>query len=563
MERKGVVGLALFLVVCGAYASVIPGYVQWDIYPDGIIDSRDLLVLSENWLAVGYSGADIAPAGGDGIVNMQDFAVLSSTWETYTSAAMAAAYEGRRSAFLLTQQCSESVYTYFNSVQVEEAHARWNDLYNVLALLVPGGAGRFSDNLGEGDEIVTDHISCDSGQGQYKLRFYRYDSDVRTILLDAWGFADDAAERVTARFAIRPEKPLANCAIAARGRIWIGSQVAIRGGIYSSWNKASLSPFQQAEDSCVAGCFNTVLTVGEILEQPWRLEKLDTYESYDTEVLLLGGHDGIRYGVDGFDSIPGLSIDDYDTSMYKNAIPNVTKSVFGSVITDGKISTSGVTKVREYFPHTAESYSRPAGSGSRTLERYKYENKTFRNVLLNSNNNALFKNCTFEDVLYIDCSTNASSYYNNVRFENCTFKGIIVTNTPSSLNWRANCLYFTGINTFDTISGIAGAAILAPNFDINLGTTNPVPGESIIVKGSIVGGIVDIRCDAQIYGTITAMADTTSQMSGFVNNIGATLEDGGSETTEVTNIGTIEIIPAAETLLPSGIRAKVVLVPIE
>jgi hypothetical protein len=142
-------------------------------------------------------------------------------------------------------------------------------------------------------------------------------------------------------------------------------------------------------------------------------------------------------------------------------------------VANGRISTTGITKVREYFPHAAGNYSQPASSSSRTLDRYKYENKTFRNVVLNSNNNALFKNCTFEEVLYVDCSTSTSTYYNNVRFENCTFNGVIITNTPSNLNWQANCLYFTGTATFQNKSSIPEATILAPHFNVNLGNTNP------------------------------------------------------------------------------------------
>jgi hypothetical protein len=46
-----------------------------------------------------------------------------------------------------------------------------------------------------------------------------------------------------------------------------------------------------------------------------------------------------------------------------------------------------------------------------------------------------------------------------------------------------------------------------------------------------------------------------------VTNIGVTLDDGGSETTEAGDIGTIEITPNPDQLLPSGITTPVIFKP--
>ena len=52
-----------------------------DIAGDGVVDSADLLILSQQWLsAPGDPSADIAPDGGDGIVNFLDYAVLAGHW---------------------------------------------------------------------------------------------------------------------------------------------------------------------------------------------------------------------------------------------------------------------------------------------------------------------------------------------------------------------------------------------------------------------------------------------------------------------------------------------------
>ena len=186
-----------------------------------------------------------------------------------------------------------------------------------------------------------------------------------------------------------------------------------------------------------------------------------------------------------------------------------------------------------------------------------YENEIFSNAYLPDDRNALFRNCTFEDVLYIDCAKSGYTY-NNVRFENCTFNGTIVTDVPETLKWKNNALYFTGEATFDNTSDIQEATILAPHFNVDLGNTNPVASDNNILTGAIVGGIVDVRGNAQIYGTIISMCDTSAWTSGYVTNIGATLEDGGSETTDSGDVGVISITPAQERMLPSGIMSPVV-----
>jgi len=98
---------------------------------------------------------------------------------------------------------------------------------------------------------------------------------------------------------------------------------------------------------------------------------------------------------------------------------------------------------------------------------------------------------------------------------------------------------------------------------VNLGNTNPTQSENNVLTGAIVGGIVDIRGNAQIYGTIISMADTTAYSSGYVTNIGATEEDGGSETVEAGDIGVIEITPDEEQMLPSGITSPIILKPLK
>ncbi len=84
-----------------------------------------------------------------------------------------------------------------------------------------------------------------------------------------------------------------------------------------------------------------------------------------------------------------------------------------------------------------------------------------------------------------------------------------------------------------------------------------------VLHGAIVGGIVDVRGNAEVFGTIISMADTSSYTSGYVTNIGATLSDGGSETVSVGDVGVINITPDEDKMLPSGITTPIVIKPLQ
>lgn len=447
-----------------------------------------------------------------------------------------------------------------NYVSDAEAQDVWNKLCLRLQNAALDGQAvqspiRFTDPLGGGDQIITSSLNFGSVNTAFTLKFYRYDSDPRTIKLQATGTASQVTRQVSIDLNVTKDSKVLSYAIASRGRMWLTGSTTIHGDIFSTWDRPEISPFNMTSDSTVLGTINTVLTLQQIQDNGYQLETLDENGNpifdengnrvYSPQDEVQGYHQGINYGQSS-ENMSGMSIADYDTSMYQS----MTTS----------IPTTSVRRT-EYFPHLAGDYTKPSGSGSRQLNRYVYENQTFTNALLPSNRNALFKNCTFEEILYIDCATSTSNYYNNVRFENCTFNGVIITDVPNQLKWQNNCLYFTGEAAFNNTSSIQEATILAPHFNVNLGNTNPVQSDNNVLTGAIVGGIVDIRGNAQIYGTIISMCDTTQWTSGYVTNIGATLGDGGSETTEVGDVGVISITPEEDKMLPSGITSPIVIKP--
>jgi len=423
--------------------------------------------------------------------------------------------------------------------------------------------------------ITTPAINFGAANTSFQVRFQR--TDTHKIKLEGIGADGQVTRHAALETVIAKDNEVLNYALASRGRMWLTGNSTIHGDVFSSWDRPEISPYNMTSDSTVLGTVNTVLTREQIQPQSYQMETLDLdgnpvdangdplgnnyderYYSDDDEIQAY--HEDINYG-QPYEDMPGMDIDDYDTDEYNTDLVNIP-------------SCPSELRETEYFPHASSDeggYSMPrdgtpGSTWNRRLTRHVYENQTFTNARLPNNYNALFRNCTFEEVLYIDCSKSGSSYYNNVRFENCTYNGVIVSDTPETFRWMHNCLYFTGEATFENTSSIQEATILAPHFNVNLGNTNPVESEDNVLTGAIVGGIVDIRGNAQIYGTIISMCDTTPWSSGYVTNIGATLDDGGSETTETTelgDVGVIDITPDEDQMLPSGITSPIIIKPLK
>ena len=457
--------------------------------------------------------------------------------------------------------------TNMNQVTDEQADDVWADLCQYVqnqaldGKSVPSSA-RFTDAVGPGDQLLTPALDFDSSNADFSIRFYRYDSDPRTIRLQSTGANNATTRKVGVTMAVTKDREVLSYAMAGRGRMWLTGETTIHGDLYSSWDRPDVSPFNMTSDTTVLGTVSTVLELDDILDESYQLETLDSDDNpldtngdplvdnyddryYSTDDEILGYHEGINYDMPNDEEMAGLDISDYNTDGYVSGLTEIASSY----------------TAREYFPHVAGDYSTASSSSSRRLDRHVYENQTFTNALLPNNRNALFRNCTYEEVLYVDCYKSASTGYNNVRFEDCTFNGVIVTDTPQSLKWQYNALYFTGEATFNNQSSVQEATILAPHFNVDLGNTNSEQNDNNVLTGAIVGGIVDIRGNAQIYGTIISMCDTTNWSSGFVTNIGATLEDGGSETTELGDIGGISITPEEDMMLPSGITSPIIIKP--
>ncbi len=478
------------------------------------------------------------------------------------NSALAAAQSGLEVAKLIAVK-TPLPSTGSNFVTAAQADNVWNSLYAKVQSMNISGSSASLQNFAGGQRIVLSPIQYASNSGNFTISYARYTADPFKIYIQSIGADDQTSRAVGMSFKITKDAEVLSYAIASRGRMWVTGDTTIHGDIFSSWDRADISPFNMTSDSRVEGTINTVLAREDMEDHGYQMETLDedgnpidingntlgtNYDEryYGSDDEIQGYHEGINYEQNNEKSMPGMNINDYNTEEYR--------------LMCGDIPSSSVKRT-EYFPHAAGSYT-TSKPGALKLTRHVYENQHFTNARLPSNRNALFKNCTFDGILYVNCSQNTTSNYNNVRFDDCTFNGTIVSNTPNALKWQHNSLYFTGSATFQNTTGLSEATILAPHFNVNLGNTNPRDGESNVLTGAIVGGIVDVRGNAEINGTIISMCDTSQWSSGYVTNIGATLDDGGSETTELGDIGVIEITPDEDQMLPSGIITPIVIKPI-
>ena len=485
-----------------------------------------------------------------------------------TNTAMNSALSGLECAKSIIAH-TPTISTNQNTVTAAQANTIWANLCSTLQTTALGGqavgsAAAFTDGVGAGTQIVTPAINFGSAGQSFTLRFFRYDANPTRILVDCNGNEGTITRKVHQEMDIRKQADVLNYAIASRGRMWVTQNSVIHGPIYSSWNRPSLGTgIETTADTTIEGTIGTAITLADLRNYNLQMETLDADDQpvfdeqgnrvVSTQDKIQGGHEGIYYGVQN-SSMPGMSPTDYNTAMYKGLCTT--------------IATSSTVRT-EYFPYAASGYTVPMSSSSKRYDRKVYENMTFSNVKVPKGTHALFKNCTFQNVLFIEANatySDSAAYTNNTRFENCNFNGAIVTDVPTTSTtnstwWMRNAMTFTGTANFNNQSQFRETTILAPNFNVNIGNTGSFEsGSENTLTGAVVGGIVDVRGNARLFGTIISMFDTSHYSSGYVTNTGAA-NDGGSESVGYAG-GTIEITPDPERLLPSGITTPVIISPV-
>lgn len=253
-------------------------------------------------------------------------------------------------------------------------------------------------------------------------------------------------------------------------------------------------------------------------------------------------------------------------------------------------------------------------------DRPVYRNMTFTNVRIPKGTNALFQNCTFIGVTFIETETdtndpnynyagmqeadgtpkhpdkyvlidpdqpdtednreyNTKNLANNIRFDNCVFEGSVVSDSAQQLAQVRNKIAFTGRTQFNVDSSahltddekriFRRSALLAANYSVELGTyiAPHDSQETVYMTGTIVAGVLDIRGRADIRGTILTtfepqedvgpvLGETSPQ---FNTTLGYFSSDDGDLEAEVPNngLGLIRLTYDPNLPLPDGILGPI------
>ncbi|MGB0767447.1 MAG: hypothetical protein ACPGYV_07030 [Phycisphaeraceae bacterium] len=251
-------------------------------------------------------------------------------------------------------------------------------------------------------------------------------------------------------------------------------------------------------------------------------------------------------------------------------------------------------------------------------DRPVYENMTFRNVKIPKGTNALFKNCRFIGVTFIETELDnddpdfnyagmqdasgdqkhpdryvtidgtdvydTKTIANNIRFHNCTFEGGVVTDVPDEYTHARNKVTFTGNSGFDIENSTQltqaekmlyrRSSLLAPQYSIEMGTfVSPYDSAEVIqLSGTIVAGLIDMRGQVNIDGQLLTtfepqsntgpvIGDTSPQFNTTLGYFSAA--DGDLETEAPENgLGVIHVRYNKDLPLPDGILGPVEAVPL-
>lgn len=253
--------------------------------------------------------------------------------------------------------------------------------------------------------------------------------------------------------------------------------------------------------------------------------------------------------------------EDFDVSVFYSRVQG-NADVIGQAV-------NPIGQVREATPygspHPYDYYDRPV-----------FEDETFEDVLIPMGTNAVFRNCTFKGVTFVetfatdpdgdsdfaknfnyagmeesdgtikfpDRSVNLTGegevydtkdFSNNIRFESCTFQGAVVTGdengqAPLAYTHVRNKLAFTGDTQFN-LDGVTDAddkqfyqrsTIMAPHYSVELGTFgSPHDGtQNVVLSGTIVAGVLDMRGNIRVNGTILTTFRPESEEGPVIGDTG-------------------------------------------
>jgi hypothetical protein len=201
-------------------------------------------------------------------------------------------------------------------------------------------------------------------------------------------------------------------------------------------------------------------------------------------------------------------------------------------------SSAAPTTADEHTPYGSTTYQA-------TYRRPIFRKVNFKNVIIPKGMNALFQDCTFSGVTFVDMEhditkSNGTVTYNkddgmtwsqkmtsgsfssntvltasnsqgfqkgnNLRFDNCNFNGPLAGAYATAYTHFTNSWEFTGATRFDNKVDQT-ATIVAPQTNMEMGSfTDPTMAPSTLV-GVVVAGNIDIRGTSTVDGSIIITGD--------------------------------------------------------
>ncbi len=309
---------------------------------------------------------------------------------------------------------------------------------------------------------------------------------------------------------------------------------------------------------------------------------------------------------------------DFDVTTYRNMVDSDLSAQVGLQANDPAqpvVYTAPSEDTRESVPFEAsypyDYYDRPV-----------YENMVFTNVKIPKGTNALFKNCRFIGVTFVETETqNADSDFNyagmqqsdgsqkhpdrsveidgeeitdtktisnNLRFDDCTFEGAIVSDSPQEFTHTRNKMAFTGTTSFvdvnnelqapnlsdDERSLFSRSSLLVPHYSVEMGTfVAPHDStETVNLSGTIVAGVIDMRGQVKINGTVLTtfephsndgpvLGETSPQFNTTLGYFPSAMGDLEAEL-PTTGWGVIQVRYNPDLPLPDGILGPIELRPL-
>jgi hypothetical protein len=250
-------------------------------------------------------------------------------------------------------------------------------------------------------------------------------------------------------------------------------------------------------------------------------------------------------------------------------------------------------------------------------DRPVFENMMFTNVRIPAGTNALFRNCTFVGVTFVETSsantdpdfnyagmvgadgtlvypdatadvagtnvTDTKAVSNNIRFDGCTFEGAVISDVPSGFTHVRNKLSFTGRTRFDIDDSpslttaekllFKRSTIMTPHYSVEMGTfIDPADaGETVELSGTIVAGVLDLRGNVKLTGTVLTTFEPISNTAPvlgetspiFNTTLGYFASAAGDMENELPEIGrgVIQLVYDPTMPLPDGILGPIQIEP--